>query len=132
MAQSSLVKKLRVQPGQRLLVLNAPPGYIESLGDLPEGVQVSEVPEGTYDFVHLFVTDRKDLDRMRQAAMDAVAYDGLLWISYPKRSSKVATDLTRDVLWELMSDTGLRPVTQVSVDEVWSALRFRPAEQVGN
>jgi len=132
MPQAALIKKLRIQAGERLLILNAPPGYIESLGDLPEGARVSEVPEGEYQFVHLFVTNSEDLGRLRQAAMDAVEYDGLLWISYPKRSSKVATDLTRDVLWELMGDTGLRPVTQVSVDEVWSALRFRPAEMVGN
>ena len=131
MAQAALIKKLRIQAGQRLLILNAPPGYIDWLGDLPEGARVSEVPEGKYQFVHLFVTNSEDLGRLRQAAMDAVEYDGLLWISYPKRSSKVATDLTRDVLWELMGDTGLRPVTQVSVDEVWSALRLRPAEMVG-
>ena len=131
MAQSSLIKKLRMQPGHRVLVLSPPSGYIELLGDFPEGVQVSEEPEGKYDFVHLFVTNSADLDRLRQTAMDAVEYDGLLWISYPKRSSKVATDLSRDVLWELMKDTGLRPVTQVSVDKVWSALRFRPAELVG-
>jgi hypothetical protein len=131
MAQSSLIKKLRIQPRQRVLLLNAPTGYIALLGDLPEGVQVSAAPEGEYDFVQLFVTNSEDLDRLRQTAMDAVAYDGLLWISYPKRSSKVATDLTRDVLWKLMGDTGLRPVTQVSIDKVWSALRFRPAEQVG-
>jgi hypothetical protein len=71
--------------------------------------------------VHLFVTSSEELNRLRRTAMDAVEYDGLLWISYPKRSSKVAMDLTRDVLWELMADIGLRPVTQISVDEVWSA-----------
>lgn len=78
MAQASLIKKLRTQPGQRLLVLNAPQGYIESLGDLPEGAQVSEVPEGKFDFVHLFVTNSEDLDRLRRPAMDAAEYDGLL------------------------------------------------------
>ena len=131
MAQSSMIQKLRIQPGQQLLVLNAPPEYIESLGDLPEGVKMSEQPKGKYDFVHLFVTNSEELDEYIQTAMDAVEYDDLLWISYPKRSSKVATDLTRDVMWELMGDTELRPVTQISIDKVWSALRFRPAELVG-
>ena len=55
----------------------------------------------------------------------------LLWLSYPKRSSKVETDLSRDVGWEVVADAGLRPVTQVSIDETWSALRFRPVERVG-
>ena len=131
MAKASLVKKLRIQPGQRLLILNPPSGYIESLGDLPEGVEVSEKPEGKFDFVHQFVRDSTEFADLSPKAMDAVKYDGLLWISYPKRSSKVATDLTRDVMWDLMADTGLRPVTQVSIDEVWSALRFRPVEMVG-
>ena len=131
MAKASLVKKLRIQPGQRLLILNPPSGYIESLGDLPEGVEVSEKPEGKFDFVHLFVRDSTEFADLSPKAMDVVKYDGLLWISYPKRSSKVATDLTRDVMWDLVADTGLRPVTQVSIDEVWSALRFRPVEMVG-
>ena len=131
MTKSSLMKKLRIQAGQRVLILNPPAGYVETLGDLPEGVKLSDKPEGTFDFVHLFVRDSNELGDLAPEAMAAVAYDGLLWISYPKRSSKVETDLTRDVLWELMMETGLRPVTQVSIDDVWSALRFRPAEKVG-
>jgi hypothetical protein len=128
---SPLVKKLKIQPGQRLLVLNAPPGYLDSLGDLPEGTEVSQLSEGRYDFVHVFVKNSNELARLSPGAVAAVVRDGLLWVSYPKGSSKVETDLNRDVLWELMSGTGYRPVAQVSIDEVWSALRFRPAELVG-
>jgi hypothetical protein len=131
MAKAKLAKKLRIQPGQRMLILNSPRGFLESLGDLPEGVSISESPEGKFGFVHLFVRNSAQLSDKVPAAIEAVEYDGLLWISYPKRSSKVETDLTRDILWELMTDTGLRPVTQVSIDDVWSALRFRPAERVG-
>jgi hypothetical protein len=131
MSKSSLVKKLRLQAGQRALVLNAPPGYAAALGEVPEGVELVEIPAGKCDFVHLFVKDSAELDEHRPAALEAVEYDGLFWISYPKRSSKVETDLTRDVLWKLMEGTGLRPVTQVSFDAVWSAVRFRPEEAVG-
>ena len=127
---SPLVRKLRIQPGQRVLILNAPPGYVSSLGELPEGVVVSDRPEGKFDFVHLFVKDSADYEALSSSAVRAVTYDGLLWISYPKRSAKVQTDLTRDMLWELTSDTGLRPVSQVSVDDVWSAIRLRPHERV--
>jgi hypothetical protein len=131
MSEVPLVKKLGIRSGQRVLILNAPDGYVESLGELPEGVELSDTREGKFDFVHLFVKDSTELDAFRPAALDAVEYDGLLWISYPKRSSKVKTDLTRDVLWELTKPTGLRPVTQVSVDAIWSAMRFRPEEKVG-
>ncbi len=126
-----LIKKLRIQPGQRVLILNPPEGYVASLGDLPEGVELSDVAEGKFDFVHLFVRDSAELDALRPAALEVLTYDGVLWISYPKKSAKVPTDLSRDVLWDLMGDTGLRPVTQIAIDAVWSALRFRPTEVVG-
>jgi hypothetical protein len=131
--QSPLIKKLRIQPGQHLLVLNAPPGYVESLGNLPEDAQLSEQPDpgAEYDFGHLFAKNSSELAELVSTAVSAVKYDGLLWVSYPKKSSKVETDLSRDVLWELPGETGLRPVTQVSIDKTWSAIRFRPNEKVG-
>lgn len=132
MSKTSLVKKLRIQPGQRILLLNPPPGYLDALGDLPEDVEVTQEPDGDFDFVHLFVKNVAELERLGPTALRAVKYDGLLWISYPKRSSKVETDLTRDVGWEMIKEVGLRPVTQVSVNDTWSALRFRPVERVGN
>jgi hypothetical protein len=78
----------------------------------------------------LFAFDRGTI-WLHSVAIAALKYDGLLWISYPKRSSKVETDLTRDRGWEVMTEAGLRPVTQVSIDALWSALRFRPLERVG-
>jgi hypothetical protein len=126
-----LAKKLRIQAGQRLLIVNAPEGYIDSLEDLPEGITISEKPDGEFDFVHLFVKNSAQYAEFGPATVRAIKYDGLLWVSYPKRSSKVATDLSRDSMWELLADSGLRPVTQVSIDAVWSAVRFRPTELVG-
>ena len=140
MAQSTLIKKLRIKPGQRITVINPPPGYLDRLGDLPEGVELASEPgdlelanqpEDTFDFVHLFVKNVAELERLGPTAVRAVKHDGLLWISYPKRSSKVETDISRDVGWDVIQEAGLRPVTQVSIDAVWSALRFRPAERVG-
>ena len=140
MAQSSLIKKLHIKPGQRIIVINPPPGYLDQLGDLPEGVELADEPGGvalanqpgdTFDFVHLFVKNIAELERLGPTAVLAVKHDGLLWISYPKRSSKIETDISRDVGWEVITGAGLRAVTQVSIDAVWSALRFRPAERVG-
>jgi hypothetical protein len=79
----------------------------------------------------LFAKNRAQLTELLPTALAACSYDGLFWVSYPKKSSKVDSDLSRDVLWELPGETGLRPVTQVSIDQTWSALRFRPAERVG-
>jgi hypothetical protein len=114
--QSPLPKKLRIQPGQRLLILNPPPGYVESLMPLPEGAQIVAATESEVDFCHLFATNSAQLAELLPTALAACVYDGLFWISYPKKSSKVKSDLSRDTLWELPGETGLRPVTQVSID----------------
>jgi hypothetical protein len=131
MAKSSLAKKLLMKPGQRVVILNPPPGYLEKLAPFPEGVELAEKPTGTVDFVQLFVTDSKELARLAPKAIRAAKHDALLWISYPKRSSKVETDLTRDVLWELVKPFGLVGVSLIAIDDVWSAMRFRPAGEVG-
>ncbi|MBN1246758.1 MAG: hypothetical protein JXC32_03830 [Anaerolineae bacterium] len=126
-----LVKKLRLLPGQRALILNSPEGYVEGLGELPEGVALSHEAGGdTFDFVHLFVKHSEEFAALGPVARHAIKYDGMLWISYPKRSAKVQTDLSRDAMWGLLTDAGMRPVSQISIDDTWSAVRFRPAELV--
>ena len=130
MANPDLIKKLLIKPGMRLAVLNAPGGYLENLVPLPDGAQLADDPDGTFDFVQLFIKNRGEYDRLGSAALSAVKPDGLLWICYPKKTSGVESDLDRDVVWKMLEPTGLRPVTQVVVDEVWSALRFRPVEKV--
>jgi hypothetical protein len=101
------------------------------LGELPEEVEIEQEPSGEFDFAHLFVKDRRDLDQFIDQVLQVIEYDAVLWISYPKGSSGIKTDLNRDSLWEAMTEKGIRPVTQVSIDQVWSAVRFRPPELVG-
>lgn len=126
----ALIKNLGIKPGMRVCVINPPEGYVERLGS-PEGVELAFNPDGTFDVVHLFVDQKEDLDREAAVTIAALRPGGRLWISYPKRSSKVATDMTRDRGWDAVTDAGLVGVTQISIDDVWSALRFRPAEEVG-
>jgi hypothetical protein len=132
MAESPLAAKLQIRPESRLLVVNAPEGYLDRLQPLPKGVELVEGEQDAVDAVHLFARDSAELDRAAPAALRAVKPDGLVWISYPKRASGVETDLTRDVGWETVKGQGLRPVRQISVDDTWSALRFRPADQVSS
>ena len=131
MSSKPVSKKLRLREGDAVLVINSPGDYREILESVPEGVAISEEPDGEFDFVHLFASNRADLDRYVDVALEAVKYDGLLWVSYPKGSSKVETDINRDSIWELLKEKRIRPVSQVSVDSTWSALRFRPEEMVG-
>jgi hypothetical protein len=130
-ANTSLLDKLHLKPDQRILLLNPPADHLAVLGDLPEGMHLDSILEGEYDAALLFVKDSRDLEIFKLIVLKLIRHDSLLWIAYPKGSSKVKTDLSRDILWEKMADTGLRPVTLVSVDATWSAMRFRPAEVVG-
>lgn len=129
---SFLTKKLRMMGVKRALLLNAPDGYMDLLGELPGGLVVDFEIKGKYDFAHLFIKDRAALAAHIDAVLGAIDYDAIFWISYPKGSSGIKTDINRDSLWELMEEgKGIRPVTQVSIDETWSAVRFRPSEAVG-
>jgi hypothetical protein len=127
---TSLAVKLQIKPGQRLAVLNAPAGRLALLaGELP-GIAVTEGVAGRVDSVLLFVHSLGETARLLGSAIEAVPPGRPLWIAYPKGSSGVRTDVNRDRLWEAVQPTGWRPARQVALDEVWSAMRFRPADRV--
>jgi hypothetical protein len=131
MAGSELIKKLLLKPGQRAAVFNPPPEYLGGLGPLPEGVELVAKLSAPLDFVHLFVKDEAGLDMFVPKALGSLKDDGIFWVSYPKGSAKVKTDLNRDMLWKLMEKHGFEGVAMVSIDETWSAMRFRPKDKVG-
>jgi hypothetical protein len=114
----------------RALVLSAPPAYLKSLAPLPEDVEVSQALSGTYDFVQLFATNRADIAKSARALLQSAMPGALVWIAYPKKTSGVKSDLSREAVWEAMEGTDWRPVSQIAIDEVWSALRFRPTKDV--
>jgi hypothetical protein len=122
----AIVKKLRMAPREKILILGAPKDYLKKLSALPEGASLHTTPDGTYKFVHLFVKSIEELNTLGPVALRAIEYDGLLWISYPKKTSKIKTDINRDQGFESIINEGLEGVTQIAIDETWSALRFRP------
>ena len=126
-AEGALAKKLQIKAGTRVLVLGAPEGHLERLDPLPEGAEVKTRAGGraAFDVVHVFVDDRKSLDRRWAAASAAARPGGILWVSYPKQTSGARSDLNRDVLREELASRGWEAVSQVAVDERWSALRFK-------
>lgn len=131
MTTTALLKKLLIKSGQRLIILNAPAGYWEELSPLPANIEVATQPEGLFDLVQLFVKDSAELTEFSPTALQIAKPTGILWITYPKGTAKVKTDLNRDILWKLLEPTGWRPVTQVAIDATWSAMRFRPLSLVG-
>jgi hypothetical protein len=128
MAENSLSKKLQLKAGLRAAVIDAPAGYIEKLG-LPVDSELAGKPAASLDFVQIFLKTADELEAAIPPLMHALKFDGLFWISYPKGSSKVKTDLNRDILWKAMEKRGMAGVSLVSLDEVWSSMRFRPLEK---
>ena len=111
---SELARKLQLKQ-ETIRVVNRPAGVAL---DLPMADDA--------EAVLVFVTDAAELEAYGGAALAAARADRLAWIAYPKGGQR-GTDLNRDLLWARLTDEGVRPVRQVSIDEVWSALRFRPA-----
>ena len=122
---AALAKKLKLKPGARAAVVGAPEGYLERLGQ-PAGTTVGTVLDGPLDWIQVFVADSAELAAVVQGITKAVAPDGLVWISYPKGSSKRQTDLTRDRGWEPLEASDLMWLSLVSVDDTWSAFGLRP------
>ena len=112
----SLSAKLQIKAGQTVALVNPPSGFQL---DAPTA-------EDRDDAVLLFVRDRDELETLGEAFFRAARDDRLAWLAYPK-AGQLDTDLNRDTLWEQTKSRGVRPVRQVSIDEVWSALRFRPS-----
>ena len=131
MRENPMHKKLRLLPGLTARTIGAPAGYFELIGGTPEDVQFLSSASNEVDFIHLFVNNLAELKAKIEDTLKSVKYDGLLWISYPKGSSKIETDINRDIIWDDLKSHGIRPVTQVSLNEIWSAIRFRPTDAVG-
>ena len=123
-AVSPLAKKLRLRPGSRAAVVGAPPGYLDRLA--PDDVTVSESLVGPLDWVQVFVRSSAELAAVVPGLVASIEPEGQVWISYPKGSSKLQTDLTRDRGWEPLQDADLMWLSLVSIDNVWSAFGLRP------
>ena len=124
-------KKLHLEPGQRFLALNVPDGYVQALADSTGVAADTAARRGDYyACVHLFVTKVSDLELYGPVALNALVDDGFFWVSYPKKSSGVETEMSRDHNWDMLLKEGWRPVTALSVDDVWSCLRFRHQTKV--
>ncbi len=123
-----LFKKLQLPPTlDEVLILNEPDGFCKELECLKDVIvkesliQVSEV-----DFAIVFVMEKKQIENRIETVYPKLVGDAILWFAYPKKSSKkYTTEITRDHGWGVLGDYNLEPVRQVSIDEDWTALRFR-------
>jgi hypothetical protein len=119
----SLSDKLGIKAGARIAFVGAPKGYDATLGELPPVTQ-AETLRGPLDLIQVFVTSRAELARRFPTLKKALAIDGALWVSWPKKASGVATDVVEDVVREIGLAQGLVDVKVCAVDETWSGLKF--------
>ena len=119
-----LVKKLGIAEGMRVAVLNAPADYLGLVGTLPDGVRVETQLTGLPDLVHVFVVERAHLATTLEALRERIDGPTPVWVSWPKKSSKVATTVTEDVVRDVALPLGFVDVKVCAVSEVWSALKL--------
>ena len=124
MPDTSLAQKMKRKPEARACILHAPAGY-ESAA-FPDIKPAAASLNGTFDWVQIFVENKAQLDELAPKAAKALKPDSILWISFPKGSSKIQTDLTRDQGWDVVRSLDLKWITLISVNETWSAFSLRP------
>lgn len=126
MSEKPIVQKLLIRENYKVLLINEPKGYRSILGKLPASVTVfTDLTTEPVDFIQVFVTSRKELERQLGKLRSVLSTEGLLWITYPKGTSKVKTDVNRDIIREYAQTIGLQAVAMVSIDDTWSALRLK-------
>ena len=125
MCSSDLVaQKLGIKPGFCIFVDGAPSAYGAIVGPLPADVTVTAAPKPSLDMVHLFAMRSKGLAAKLRRYRTAIAPDGTIWVSWPKKSSGIASDLTDVVVRDTALPLGLVDTKVCAIDDIWSGLKF--------
>ena len=119
-----LPQKLGIKPGLTIVAINAPENYHRLLGTIPEGVTFSDRLKADSPFVHVFVTKRSELANRLPVLREKIADTGTVWVSWPKRSAGVPTDVTEDVIRDVALPIGFVDVKVCAIDETWSGLKL--------
>jgi hypothetical protein len=119
-----LYQKLGIKPGQRICVIGAPADYDTIIEGSVSGMTVTSDARLKADMAHIFETRHSALAKKLPSLIKAIAPDGAIWVSWPKKSSRVATDITEDVIRTVALPLGLVDVKVCAVNETWSALKL--------
>jgi hypothetical protein len=119
-----LTQKLGIKPGFCIFTAGAPAAYGDIVGKLPADVTIAPRLQAPLDLVHVFAAEVAGLAAMLRGCRDAIAPDGMIWVSWPKKSSGVPTDLTDVVVRDTALPLGLVDIKVCAIDEIWSGLKF--------
>jgi hypothetical protein len=123
-SSTPLVNKLGIKPSFTIHLITPPDEYLSWISPLPEDVIIKTKLVGEIDFIHLFAVHEKDFQQHFIKAKQHLKKNGLLWVSWPKKASKVATDLDENKIRDYGLQSGLVDVKVCAVNDVWSGLKF--------
>lgn len=123
-SQKSLLDKLGIKSGFKILVAHEPESYWQEIGKLPDEVRVMNKLSSSLNFIHYFTTQKNDLNNIFLQLKKCLASNGMLWISWPKKSSKVPSNVDENIVREIGLKNGLVDVKVCAIDDIWSGLKF--------
>jgi hypothetical protein len=119
-----LAKKLGIKPGFRIKLINVPGHYMGLFTDLPPELYFDDTPEPEKDLIHFFTLNKDELLIRLPLIAAQIKQNGIIWVSWPKKASKVITDVTEDLVRDTALKSGLVDIKICAVDEIWSGLKL--------
>lgn len=123
-SRTPLQQKLGIKPDMNVVIINSPRNYRRLLGAIPDSVTFSDRFKPDSSFVHVFIKTRSELERRLRVLREKIADTGTVWVSWPKRSSAVPTDVTEDVIRAVALPLGFVDIKVCAIDKIWSALKL--------
>lgn len=119
-----LAQKLGIKPGMKLFFVNAPENYLSLLGEFPKNSKEVKDKTSSVDFIHLFVKEVSELEKFLPQTLKRAEQNGMIWVSWYKKSSGIPTEITEDIIRATAFPLGLVDVKVCAVDEQWSGLKL--------
>jgi len=124
MSEKTILERLQLKPGRTLLVIDSPAGYLENLGEVPVGANVTQELHPAF-IVQVFIRSQTELNAANERYAPLVLPGGMLWVTYPKLTSKLKSDIHRDSINAYAQEKGWIGIAMISIDTDWSALRLK-------
>jgi hypothetical protein len=119
-----LAKKLGIKPGFKIKLINAPDYYFDLFTDLPADINIEEDLTTKKDLIHFFTKDAGEYINTLLPLKEQIKPNGIIWISWPKKASKIVTDITEDTIRNYALKIGLVDIKVCAIDEIWSGLKL--------
>jgi len=123
-SSTPLAKKLGIKEGYIIRLINQPSYYFDLFTDFPENVELSDDAQIKKNLIHYFTLESKELFEVLLDVRNEIEQNGMIWVSWPKKASKIATDITEDVIRDFALANGLVDIKVCAIDSIWSGLKL--------